>query len=287
MGNRLMRLRAALAASMLIVGTAAAGVPEEGLVLRAAGMFWAEASGDGQCAIPGVDDGIPVSSDAINLSAEVLYPLDSCGGWMQLQNVMTAQGVTILRVEIRHKIAGAGRFRQFVPTRNGFPTACRNLQRSTVFAGAHLWPLGTDPGFGNTGSGAPHLAFVNLFPMLDAQTLGCLREQYSGLPASVYTSFPLVMRMKAVGITDTGDIIRSNVIRFTLNLLHLCGNGRIDITEDCDPNGTDTCNVGPCDTENGGCRDNGAIFCQTDADCAGRCLQEGDPNECSCLYGGN
>ena len=286
MTNRWNWVRAALTV-ILVAGTARAEVPDDGLSLRAVGFFEAEASaGGGSCTIPSVENGIPVSSDVIGLSQSIVDPPSSCQGYMELQNTMTAQGVSIERVDIRLRIAGANRFRQFVPTRKGFPTACRQLRNSTIFAGAHLFPLGTPPDFGNTAAGVPHLAFVQLLPMVDAQVLSCLREQYSGLPPNVYVSLPLVIRAVATGITDTGHRLKSNPIQFTLTLLHLCGNGRIDTGETCDPNGPDTCNVGPCDTAQNQCRDTeAAIFCQTDADCAGRCLPEGDPNECSCLYG--
>ena len=238
---------------------------------------------------PSAEEGILLNSDQIGLwttgGVETTgYPLSPCGGWMELQNVMTTQGVSIDRVDIRLRIAGAGRFRQFVPTRNGFPTACRNLRKSTVFAGAHLFPLGTDPGFGNTGSGAPWVAFVNLFPMVDAQVIGCLREQYAGLPANVYTSFPLVIRMTAQGTTDSGQTLKSNAIKFTLTLQHFCGNGRVEESEQCDPNAPDQCNLGFCDPEERTCKGDSSVFCTTDADCQGRCLPEGDPQECSCLF---
>jgi hypothetical protein len=279
---------------MLVAGTAWAGVPQDGLSLRAVGFFEAAASSDGTCTVPSATSGIPVSSDAIGLSntfgvLTTAYPDSRCQGWMELQNVMTSQGVSIDRIDIRLKIAGAGRFRQFVPTRAGFPTACRHLRKSTVFSGAHLFPLGTPPDFGNTGAGVPHLAFVNLFPMVDGQVLGCLREQYAGLPSNVYTSFPLVIRAVASGITDNGERLKSNPLRFTLTLMHFCGNGRIEDSagEQCDPNAPDVCGVGPCDTTAQACRQNVAIFCQTDADCAGRCIQEGDPMECTCIYEGN
>ena len=292
MENRWKRLRAALAASVLVAGPAWAGVPQDGLVLRAVGFFEASSSGSGTCSIPTATTGIPVSSDAIGLSntfGEITtnYPMSACQGWMQLQNVQTAQGVSIDRIDIRLRIAGAGRFRQFVPTRQGFPTACRNLRKSTVFSGAHLFPFGSDPDVGNTGSNQPHLAFVNLFPMVDAQVFGCLREQYAGLPANVYTSFPLIIRAVASGISDNGDRVKSNPIRFTLTLMHFCGNGRIEQGEVCDPNAPNICAVGPCDTAENACRGDGSVFCQTDADCGGTCVQEGDPMECTCLYGGN
>jgi hypothetical protein len=293
MNNRWKRLRAALAASVLIAaaGTAHAGPPSDGLSLRAVGLFEAESSSGGStCTVPSADEGILLNSDQIGLwttdgAATRGYPLSACGGWMELQNVMTAQGVSIDRVDIRLRIAGAGRFRQYVPTRNGFPTACLSLRKSTIFAGAHLFPLGTDPTFGNTGSGEPHIAFVNLFPMVDAQVIGCLREQYAGLPANVYTSFPLIIRMIASGITDSGQQLKSNAIKFTLSLQHFCGNGRVDAAEQCDPNAPGQCDAAFCDPQERTCKGDSSIFCTTDADCQGRCLPEGDPNECSCLFG--
>jgi hypothetical protein len=118
-----------------------------------------------------------------------------------------------------------------------------------------------------------------------SQVVHCLREQYAALPTNVYASFPLIIRAVASGITDSGERLKSNPIQFTLNLLHLCGNGRIEQGEFCDPNAPDTCGVGPCDTTAQSCRGNPQIFCQTDADCGGQCLPAGDPMECNCLYG--
>ena len=292
MGNRWSRLRTALAAMVLVAGTAWAGVPDDGLSLRALGFFEAESSGSGTCEIPSATGGIPLSSDVIGLNntfgiPTIMYPPSGCGGWLQLQNTMLAQGVSIDRIDIRLRIAGAGRFRQFVPTRTGFPTACRAIRKSVIFSGMHLFPFGSTPDNGNTGSGVPHLGFVNVFPMVDPQVMSCLREQYSGLPPSVYASFPLIVRAVATGITDSGKQVRSNPAKFTLTLIHLCGNGRLDNSEVCDPNAPNTCDIGPCDTSVGECRDDPAVSCQTDADCSGHCIQEGDPMECSCLYGGN
>jgi hypothetical protein len=286
---RWQRLRAVLVAAIVVAGAVPARASDDGLVLRAVGFFMAEASGQGgTCTIPSSTSGIPVTSDVVSLSNTDVYPSDSCSGFVEMQNVMTSQGIGIDKMNISLRIAGANRFRQFVPTRNGFPTACRNLRKSTIFAGAHLFPVGSPPDYGNTGAGVGHLAFVQLLPMIDAQTFGCLREQYSGLPSSVFASLPLVVRVVGHGISDSGQKIKSNAIEFTLTLLHLCGNGRVDRAagETCDPNAPDTCAVGPCDPTSHACRNNLSLFCQTDADCAGQCLQEGDPNECKCLYGG-
>ncbi len=287
MGNRWQWLRAVLTAAIMVVGTAPARASDDGMVLRAVGFFDAESSGaGGQCTIPSSSSGIPVSSDVVSLTRTVVYPFSSCDGYVELQNVMTSQGISIDRMDMKLRIAGAKRFRQYVPTRNNFPAACRALRKSTIFTGAHLFPGGTPPDYGNTAAGVGHLAFVQLLPMFDAQMFSCLREQYSGLPPNVYVSLPLVLNVTAHGITDNGEKVRSNPIEFTLTLLHLCGNGRIDEGEMCDPNAPDTCGKGPCDQTAHACRNQLSLSCVTDADCAGRCIQEGDPNECQCLYGG-
>jgi hypothetical protein len=274
---------------MLAVMAGPVQAGDDGLVLRAVGWFEAESAGSGECTVPSVDSGIPVSSDSMGLwntfgIPTIAYPPTPCGGWMELQNVMTAQGVSILNVDLRLRIAGAGRYRQFVPTRKGFPTACRSLRKSKVFSGAHLFPLGTDPDFGNTGAGVGHLAFVNLFPMVSAQVFHCLREQYAALPSDLYVSFPLIIRAVATGITDNGDIVKSNPIQFTLNLRHLCGNARIDDGEECDPNAPASCSIGRCDPQTFTCTGDDEVSCVTDADCAGTCMAQGDPMECNCIY---
>lgn len=289
MANRWSTLRAALAATMLTAAVVPAWAGDDGLVLRSAGFFEAESSGSGECTIPAIDSGIPLSSDTMGLwntfgIPTIMYPPSPCGGWMQVQNVMTSQGINIESVDLRLRIAGAGRYRQFVPTRKGFPTACRSLRRTKVFSGAHLFPLGTDPSFGNTGSGAAHVAFVNLFPMVNAQVIHCLREQYAGLPTDLYVSFPLVIRAVASGRTDSGDVVRSNPIQFTLTLRHLCGNARVDDGEQCDPNAPDTCSLGRCDPQGFTCAGDDSVSCVTDADCQGSCMPQGDPMECVCIY---
>jgi hypothetical protein len=286
---RWQRLRAVLVAVIVVAGAVPARANDDGLVMRAVGFFVSSAAGGGgTCTIPSATSGIPVSSDVVSLSNAVVYPTSTCDGYVELQNVMTSQGINVERMNIKLRIAGANRFRQYVPTRNGFPTACRNLRKATIYTGAHLFPVGTPPDYGNTGAGVGHLAFVQLLPMVDAQVFSCLREQYSGLPASVYVSLPLVIRVVGHGTSDSGQSITTNPIEFTLTLLHLCGNGRVDDQdgETCDPNAPDTCAVGPCDLSANACRNNLSLYCQTDADCAGQCIQEGDPNECSCLYGG-
>jgi hypothetical protein len=275
-----------LAVVALVASASVAGAGTDGLSLRAAGFFEAEASSGGSCTVPSIDSGVAVSSDEDSLNNLYQYPLSPCQGWMQLVNNMIQQGVSIDRVDLRLRIAGAGRFRQYVPTRKGFPTACLSLRKSTVFSGAYLFPYRSEDGVGNTGSGAQHFAFVNLFPMVNAQVMSCIKEQYAGLPPDAYVSLPLIIRAVASGITDSGSRLKTNPIQFTLTLSHLCGNGRVDRIsgEQCDPNAPDTCAVGTCNTTNFTCSQDARVTCVTDADCAGTCIPAGDPMECSCVY---
>jgi hypothetical protein len=292
MGNRRKTpLRTVLAAAMLLGMLGGARANTDGLVLRAVGFFQGEQSNDGRCIVPTVDSGITDYANEIGLLntfglPTVSYPRsgDACGGWIELQNMQTGQGITIDNIDIRLRIAGAGQFRQFVPTRNGFPTQCRALRHIQLFAGAHLFPLGTPDGVGNTGGGVAHLAFIQLQPMISAQTMRCLQEQYVTLPADVYSSFPVVIRAFATGFGDDGRKYKSNPIQYTLTLNHLCGNGRVDVTEECDPNAPNTCFGGACDITAGVCKAKKDVPCVTDADCLGVCLPQGDPMECSCVY---
>lgn len=292
MGNRWgATMRAALALAMVMGGAmqARAG-SSDGLVLRAAGFFDAEASDNGRCEIPTIDSGIPVSSFEMGLWNTFgiptrSYPQSSCEGWMELINNNISQGITITKVDIRLRIAGAGRFRRTVPTRKGWPTACRAERNAKIFAGAHLFPLATTPeGYGNTGSGVPHVAFVNLFPMVSPQAIDCLRSQYLDLAPDVFTSFPVIIRATATGVADDGTKYKSNPIRFTLTLYQFCGNGRVDNFEMCDPNAPNTCNAGACDPDNGACTVDSSIACSTDADCIGTCVARGQPAECTCVF---
>ena len=66
-------------------------------------------------------------------------------------------------------------------------------------------------------------------------------------------------------------------------LLHLCGNGRIEPGEQCDPNAPNSC-FGACNTSSHTCVQNPTIPCASDGQCAGSCLPQGDPMECSCLF---
>src|SRR6185295_17259396 len=183
------------------------------------------------------------------------------------------------RIELRFAIPGAGRFRQFVPTRRRFPIACRDFSSATLYAGAVLNPANSMNV--SSSSGAPNVAFVQLVPMVSPQLLHCLRDQYAGLSTDLFVSLPLVIRATAVGRSDAGEVYRSNTMRYTLTLRHTCGNGRVDDGESCDPQAGNAC-IGVC--KDGQCSQNGNIPCTTNANCIGVCDSQGTPTECGCSY---
>ncbi|HLK10668.1 MAG TPA: hypothetical protein VKW76_04770 [Candidatus Binatia bacterium] len=280
----------------LTLGGGAAAFNQDDLVFRTAGWFQGIATisqGQITCQIPNTASAITDGAFATGLwnthGVQMLFfpdpnnPFgDPCGGWMQFRNNLLVEDLLVDHVDLNYKIANARRFKRFgVPMRNGFPTACKGFRRTTIFASGLIPPVeaGTST---VTGSGTVNVAFLQVLPMVGADVIECLREQFTSLPTSVFEAFPLIITAQAVGISDAGDTYRSNAVRYTLNLRHTCGNGRVDDGEECDPNALGNTCVGKC--QNGTCTQNSNVGCATDADCIGSCVPQGNPEECTCLY---
>jgi hypothetical protein len=284
---------AVLVATMLVAGTAGADNNPNGSAFRAVGWFSGHAEiteSEIKCEVPTVSSAIGDGLFNMGLWNTFGVPnytfpnvngpfSNPCGGWIQMQNNLFGQAIQIDHVELRFKIPGARRFRQFVPARNGFPLACREFRRDNLFVGAVINPI--DSGVDQSGSGSPNVAFIQMIPLVSAQMFSCLRAQYGPLSTDVFTSLPLVIRATVVGVSDAGDTFRTNTIPYTLNLRHTCGNGRIDDGEVCDPatpflSCFEACLSGACAFTNRPCRVN--------PDCPGTCLGADNPNECSCVF---
>jgi hypothetical protein len=203
-----------------------------------------------------------------------------CGGWVQLQNNLVNQAILLDRVELRYKIPGARRFRQFVPTRRGFPSACRQLRRETLFVGGAINPINSSQF--QSGSGAVNVTFIQLLPLVSTQVFNCLRSQYAPLSTDIYSSLTLQIRATAFGVSDVGDGYRSNTINYALTLRHTCGNGRLDDGEVCDPLAPSSCPTGSC--LNGVCTSAFTRACTSDAECNSVCTTGGIPEECVCVF---
>jgi hypothetical protein len=208
-----------------------------------------------------------------------------CGGWMELQSNLIDQALNVEEVRLKFAIKGANRFRSQVATRNAFPVACRQFRKETLFAGIRLDPVNAT--VSSSISGAPNVGFVQVLPMVSPQLVHCLRDQYAALPTSLFASLPLVITATTVGTADSGKRYVSNSIRYTLNLRHTCGNGRIDDGEQCDPLAPTSC-VGFCKIQQGQtvgeCSNDALRGCRSDPDCIGLCYDSNQPTECVCIY---
>jgi hypothetical protein len=279
---RLRSLVAVVLAATSLAGPAFAS--NEGLVFRALGFYKgvANISEDSiTCEIPSVttavaDGGFQMGFWNTFGWESVSYPDqlnpfgNPCGGWIQLQNNMRSQGINVTRVVLRMKVLGANRFRDQVPTRRGWPMACRDLQKQVLFLGARMDPAGA-PTSGGSNSGQPNSVFLQLFPMMSPQALSCIRDEYAALPSADLTSLAVAFRARVFGITDAGEKIDTQTARYTLTLLHQCGNARLDNFEECDP--AAPINYCVIDGEN-----------ESDPPIIGTCEPPGIPTECLCVY---
>jgi hypothetical protein len=289
---------AAVLGVLSTVGPAGAESNPNGMVFRAVGWLRGKAEVSESsitCEIPTSESGIADGAFSMGLwntyGEEFLYFPDvnrafanPCGGWLHLRNNLLDQGINVERVRIRYRIPGSRRLRQFVPTRNGFPIACRPFRKQTLFVGARLEPANSTQ---KVPSGLPNSAVIQLLPLVNNNVVNCLRSQYGPLPADVVTSLLLKIVVTADGVSDAGGHYTTNALGYALSLRHTCGNGRRDDGEICDPTAPNTC-VGFCiinagDTT-GICSGNDTIACRSDVDCFGTCLDGSSPSECTCVY---
>jgi hypothetical protein len=293
---------AVLVSVALVAGPATAG--SDGLVMRAVGWYQGESSVsiDGiRCQVPSVDSAIGDGAFVIGIwntfGIDTLHFPDvnnpfanPCGGWMQLWNSMRTQGITVNKVKLRYKLGNRRRIRGLVPLRRGFPSNCRQFRGQTSFVGARLGP--NDPNApDSSNSGAPNVAFTQVIPMINSSAMTCLRDELAGLAADEtdptsdsFSDFPLIITARAFGRADNGDTFKSNTIRYTLMLRSVCGNGRVDEDEECDPTAPGVGCTTRAFCSNGQCLGNVAQACVEDADCIGTCQPRGGRSECTCVF---
>jgi hypothetical protein len=279
-----------------IVGPAAAG-STDGLVLRAVGWYQGEANisqSSIRCQVPDVESAIADGLFTMGIwntfgEQTIQFPdrnhlySNPCGGYIQLWNSMTHQGITLNRINLTYRIGGWRQYNGVVSQTRGWPTACNIYRNASLYAGIRLGPNNplAPP---SSVSGLPNVGFLQVLPMVSSSVFACLREQYAPLPPDVYTNFPLIIKARAFGIADNGDQFKSNVIKYTLDLRHTCGNGRLDDNEDCDTTASGTPCSGFAVCVDNTCFGDPTRGCNADADCIGTCQPAGSLEECTCTY---
>jgi hypothetical protein len=189
---------AGVAAVVLLVGSAAAS--DDDLVFRALGFYQgkAEVSEDSiKCEIPSISTAFADGSFSMGLwntfgNETRIFPDPNhpfgnpCGGWLQLRSNLLNQAIILDRVRITRKIRGANRFRRDVPLRRGWPVACSNLRRESLFLSTQLNPVNSS--LDSSNSGAPNVAFVQLTAMMPPDVFLCLQNAFGRLPATTFQS---------------------------------------------------------------------------------------------------
>ena len=284
-------------AVLLVVAAGEARAGTSGLVLRAVGWYKGEeniSSNNIRCQVPSNDNAIADGLYTMGLwntfgQQTLQFPdrnsafANPCGGWIQLWNSMTQQGITLNRIDLRYRIGGAKRFSALVPQKRNFPTECKTFRKASLYAGIRLAP--NQPQVPpNSSSGLPNEAFLQVLPMVSSSLFTCLREQYAPLSTDVFVDLPLIIKARVHGIADNGNKYQSNVVKYTLNLRHTCGNQSVDLGEDCDASATGTqCSSGAICVA-GVCAADPTRACNVDADCLGTCQPAGNAEECLCVY---
>jgi hypothetical protein len=282
---------AAVLAVLVAYGDASADNNPGSLVFRAVNFVKGRAEidvGQIKCDIPTTDTGIADGAFAMGIwntfgFSNLYFPdpnhpfANPCGGWVQVQNNLFDQSIMIEKVQLRFKIPGARRFQQFAPTRNGFPVACRQFRRDTLFIGGFLNPANAP---GRHGGGKPNVAFIPAPPMVSTQLFNCLRGQYGSLSTDLYSSLPLVIRVTVFGVSDSGENYKTNTLAYTLNLRHVQrlrrrpASSAIRRAEPLRPRRVRRRRAASYTDK----------LCNVDADCNGTCTSSAVPEECICLF---
>jgi hypothetical protein len=131
-----------------------------------------------------------------------------CGGFLELQNNLINQGITVYRVNVRYRLGG-----------QGFPLLCRTERKFRIPVGTRLNPVNSaDP----SPSGAANTAFMQLLPIFSPALLNCLRDPARG---DVSAPVVLIAKLRVLGLLDAGGRIVSNPLQYTLTLLPEGGGG--------------------------------------------------------------
>lgn len=178
------------------------GNNDQGISFRAVGFFQGTVE-EAKCTIPTVQQSIVDTAFVIRLNDPFLDPgfppfLASCIGFIELQNNLFNQAITVTAITFKYEIPGA---KIAIPS-NTAP----NGQRVNPANSPETAP-----------SGAPNVIFYQPTGQLIPSTLVLfLRQNILSFPP---LPFPMVIRATAFGVADNGDKFVANEVSYTVEFL--------------------------------------------------------------------
>ena len=183
---------------------------DQGIAFRGVGIFQGEVQ-DGMCTVPTTDDAIVDAGLAIPLDGNFggFSVLDSgfpdsasffsiCRAYILMANDLVNQSINIERFDFEYEIPGS---RISIPS-NSMPTGFR------------LNPTNADPETVSNTSGQINSLFIQPDGQLIPTSLvQFLRQNEPSLPPLPYV---MIIHITAIGRTDSGDVLVSNEIRYTV-----------------------------------------------------------------------
>jgi hypothetical protein len=188
---------------------------DQGISFRAVGIFQGEQQED-QCEVPTTENQIADTGIAVPLDGAVFPPpapdqliggypdsnaaLSFCRGFIQLDNDLNNQAIVVERFDFVYEIPGS---RIAIPE-NSAPTGFR------------INPANADPEANPNPFGQVNTIFIQLNGQLIPSTLVLfLRQNQQSLPALPYV---MIIHVTARGRTDSGDVLVTNEVRYTVEL---------------------------------------------------------------------
>lgn len=180
------------------------GNNDQGIAFRAVGLFIGDVS-EQRCTAPTTDQAIadPGISLPIDLpQLDLGYPNVSdafflCHGYLWLQNDLFGQAIVVDRIDYTYEVPGA---RISIPSHSA-PVGFRINPADA--------PEDTQNPFGQVNVFLGHLTGQ----IVPARIISFLRQNEPSLPELPYV---MIVHLTARGRTDSGDIIESNEVRYTV-----------------------------------------------------------------------
>lgn len=183
---------------------------DQGISFRGVGLFQGEVQ-EGMCTVPTtseaiVDAGIAIPLDGAVAGTDVLasgFPASDtffsiCRAYILMANDLRNQSINIERFDFVYEIPGA----QISIPSNSMPTGFR------------LSPTNANPDTTGNSSGQLNSLFIQPDGQMIPTTLvQFLRQNEPSLPPLPYV---MIIHITAVGRTDSGDVLVSNELRYTV-----------------------------------------------------------------------